>query len=202
VSAGHHIGTIMIGQSAIAISLNLVREKDATIEFILCTVWGNCNPFPPLRPLIFPTNTPLGAFDIISESFPHLSIILYRTHPTSHQFLVKIFRLSCITTFIGTIFETILTMYLFGSLWDRWTLAFKIVTPLLHILFASCQLWGSLNFWKMMRWQEGIVERERKAGEEEKIAEVRRITEREEGELDFGCRGAETEAGSENMKRV
>jgi hypothetical protein len=37
---GHHIGTIMIGQSAIAISLNLVREKDATIEFILCTVWG------------------------------------------------------------------------------------------------------------------------------------------------------------------
>jgi hypothetical protein len=40
VSVGHHIGTIMIGQSAIAISLNLVREKDATIEFILCTVWG------------------------------------------------------------------------------------------------------------------------------------------------------------------
>jgi len=40
VSVGHHIGTIMIGQSAIAISLNLVRERDATIEFILCTVWG------------------------------------------------------------------------------------------------------------------------------------------------------------------
>jgi hypothetical protein len=40
VSVVHHIGTIMIGQTAIAISLNLVREKDATIEFILCTVWG------------------------------------------------------------------------------------------------------------------------------------------------------------------
>jgi hypothetical protein len=40
VSVAHHIGTIMIGQTAIAISLNLVREKDATIEFILCTVWG------------------------------------------------------------------------------------------------------------------------------------------------------------------
>lgn len=40
VSVGHHIGTIIIGQAAIAISLNLVREKDATIEFILCTVWG------------------------------------------------------------------------------------------------------------------------------------------------------------------
>lgn len=40
VSVGHHIGTIIIGESAIAISLNLVKEKDATIEFILCTVWG------------------------------------------------------------------------------------------------------------------------------------------------------------------
>jgi hypothetical protein len=40
VSIAHHIGTIMIGQSAIAISLDLVRERDATIEFVLCTVWG------------------------------------------------------------------------------------------------------------------------------------------------------------------
>lgn len=40
ISIVHHIGTIMVGQSAIAISLNLVHEKDADIEFILCTVWG------------------------------------------------------------------------------------------------------------------------------------------------------------------
>jgi hypothetical protein len=40
ISVGHHIGTILIGESAIAISFNLVRERDATIEFILCTVWG------------------------------------------------------------------------------------------------------------------------------------------------------------------
>lgn len=40
VSVGHHVGTILIGQSAIAISLNLAKEKDATIEFILCTIWG------------------------------------------------------------------------------------------------------------------------------------------------------------------
>lgn len=40
VSVGHHVGTIMIGQAAIAISLDLVKERDATIEFTLCTVWG------------------------------------------------------------------------------------------------------------------------------------------------------------------
>jgi hypothetical protein len=43
VSVLHHVGTIMIGQSAIAISLDLTHEKDATIEFILCTVWGKLN---------------------------------------------------------------------------------------------------------------------------------------------------------------
>lgn len=40
ISTMHHIGTILVAQSAIAISLNLDREPDATVEFILCTVWG------------------------------------------------------------------------------------------------------------------------------------------------------------------
>jgi hypothetical protein len=46
VSVGHHIGTIMIGQSAIALSLKLMRERDATIEFILCTVWAKPSHIP------------------------------------------------------------------------------------------------------------------------------------------------------------
>ncbi|CZR64517.1 uncharacterized protein PAC_14415 [Phialocephala subalpina] len=139
VSVGHHIGTILIGQSAIAISLNLVRERDATIEFILCTVWG--------------------AFDIVSEFLPHVSIILYRVYPTSHKLLRKLFRIACITTLTGTTAETILTMYLFGSLWPRWTLAFQITTPMLHILFASTQLWGSWCFYKMYKKQEQLIAR-------------------------------------------
>lgn len=44
IAVFHHVGTIMVGQSAIAISLNLVREKDADIEFILCCVWGKFSP--------------------------------------------------------------------------------------------------------------------------------------------------------------
>ncbi|KAJ5716850.1 hypothetical protein N7488_002496 [Penicillium malachiteum] len=40
VTAAHHTGTILIGQSAIALSLRLEREPDADIEFIMCTVWG------------------------------------------------------------------------------------------------------------------------------------------------------------------
>ena len=40
ISTMHHLGTILVAEAAIAISLDLTRERDATIEFILCTVWG------------------------------------------------------------------------------------------------------------------------------------------------------------------
>lgn len=133
VSVGHHVGTIMIGQSAIAISLEIISEPDADIEFSLCLVWG--------------------AFDIISEFLPHVTIILYRVYPDSHAFLRKLFLAAMATTLTGTITETILTMYMFGSLWNRWTLAFKITTPMLHVLFAAAQLWGSWNFYCLYQRQ-------------------------------------------------
>ncbi|KAE8155300.1 hypothetical protein BDV25DRAFT_135047 [Aspergillus avenaceus] len=141
----HHIGTILIGQSAIAISLDLAREPDADIEFMLCTVWG--------------------AFDIIAEFFPHLAIILYRIFPKRHRFLKRVFLLSCITTVTGTTCETIVIMYLFGCLWDRWQIAFKIVTPLLHIAFSAAQVHGSIVLWKMYKRQQLFLKSESNAVE-------------------------------------
>ena len=38
VSVVHHIGSILVGQAAIVISIK--RDRDASIEFVLCTVWG------------------------------------------------------------------------------------------------------------------------------------------------------------------
>ncbi|EAW12436.1 uncharacterized protein ACLA_064070 [Aspergillus clavatus NRRL 1] len=133
----HHMGTILIGQSALAISLRLAREPDADIEFILCTVWG--------------------AFDIISEFFPHIAIIIYRVFPNRHHFLSRVFLLSCITTATGTTCETIVTMWLFGSLWDRWELSFKIATPLLHVAFSAAQIHGSVVFWRMYKRQRRLI---------------------------------------------
>jgi hypothetical protein len=78
-------------------------------------------------------------------------------YPNSHAFLAKIFRLAMVTTLIGTTAETILTMFLFGSLWHRWTIAFKVTTPMLHVLFASAQLWGSWNFYKMWQKQKRLM---------------------------------------------
>ncbi|KAJ5390855.1 uncharacterized protein N7496_001923 [Penicillium cataractarum] len=136
----HHIGTIIIGQSAIAISLRLAREPDADIEFILCTVWG--------------------AFDIVSEFFPHVAIVLYRIWPNRHKFLSTVFLLSCFTTAAGTTCETIVTMWLFGTLWNQWQIAFKVATPLLHIAFSAAQIHGSMVFWRMYKKQRKLLREE------------------------------------------
>jgi hypothetical protein len=40
VSVVHHVCTIAVGQAAIAINLPFATEKDGTIEFLLCCVWG------------------------------------------------------------------------------------------------------------------------------------------------------------------
>ena len=98
-----------------------------------------------------------GAFDIVCEMLPHIAMILYRVYPDSHLFLKRLFMFSCFTTFGGTIFETIVTMYLFGSLWDQWQIAFKIATPILHLAFCAAQLHGSRIFFIQWRKQARFV---------------------------------------------
>lgn len=61
------------------------------------------------------------------------------------------------TTLIGTITETAVAMYLFGQLFDRWDLSFKIATPLLHVAFSAAQLHGTRIFYKMWRKQERLL---------------------------------------------
>ncbi|KAF7343534.1 hypothetical protein MSAN_01973900 [Mycena sanguinolenta] len=141
ISVVHHMASILIAQAAITISITM--EKDSSIEFLLCTVWG--------------------AFDIISESLPHLTMILYRVYPDSHRFLATLFRAACFTTLSGTVAETIVVMYLFGQSWSRWTLPFKIATPILHVAFSAAQFHGTRIFYRMWRKQAAIVRGQQEA---------------------------------------
>ena len=165
VSVAHHIGSILVAQAAIAI--NIHRDPESSIEFILCTVWGKqvfhyAVSFLPLHHShCCATHPPIGAFDILAEFIPHVVLILYRVYPTSHLFLAKLFQVACITTFIGTISETILVMYMFGILWNRWPLSFKIVTPTLHLAFSAAQFHGTMIFYRLWQKQEQQLNMER-----------------------------------------
>ncbi|KAJ7580684.1 hypothetical protein C8J56DRAFT_960606 [Mycena floridula] len=135
ISIAHHIGTILIGQTAMILSLS-PREVDAVLEFLLCLVWG--------------------VFDIISEFYPHVAIVLYRLYPDNHRLLRKVFRVACFSTLFGTTTETVMIFVLFGSLWHKWTIEFKILTPILHCIFTAAQLHGSRVFWEMYKKEDRL----------------------------------------------
>lgn len=48
-------------------------------------------------------------------------------------------------------------MYLFGSLWSKWTLSLKIATPILHVVFSAAQIWGAIIFRRMWKNQERLI---------------------------------------------
>lgn len=63
----------------------------------------------------------------------------------------RIFLSVAIMEVIGTTLETIIVFWLFASLWDKWTLPFKVVTPILHVLFSCAQIWGAWVFWNLSK---------------------------------------------------
>jgi hypothetical protein len=61
---------------------------------------------------------------------------------------------------MGTVAETIMVFILFGESWSRWELSFKVVTPILHIVFTAAQLHGSRILLSMWRKEKRKLEQE------------------------------------------
>jgi hypothetical protein len=40
ISIAHHVGAILIAQSAVVLGLDLQDQKNASLEFLLCMIWG------------------------------------------------------------------------------------------------------------------------------------------------------------------
>jgi hypothetical protein len=137
IAVAHHVGAVLIGQSAVVLSLRLDRESNATMEFVLCLVWA--------------------AFDIVAELWINITFIIYRVFPENHHLLARVFLSTAIISSIGTLMETIIVMTLFGQAWDRWDLSFKVITPVLHILFTIAQIHAARILFVMWRKQKILI---------------------------------------------
>ncbi|KAK6007362.1 hypothetical protein QM012_004176 [Aureobasidium pullulans] len=138
ISAAHHIGAIIITQTATVLFHDPQHRQDAELEFILCLLWG--------------------IFDILAEFWPHAAVIIYRTWPKKHILLAEIFIATAILEIIGTVVETITVFSIFFSLWKEWTIEFKVLSPTLHLLFSCAQLWGARVFWLMSQQHRKAVD--------------------------------------------
>src|ERR1700761_4156633 len=131
-----------------------------------CALSGVCHPD------ILPTSIPppsekrlyaersvyqTGAFDIVAELWPHLTMIIYRLCPGRHVLMYRLFLGTSVAEVVGTVFETTIIFWLWGTLWNQWTLPFRVVTPILHALFSAAQLFGAWIFWKLAKKEKAII---------------------------------------------
>lgn len=90
-------------------------------------------------------------------------MILYRVYEGSFDFQYKMLMALTILELVGTTTETGIVMWLFGSLWDQWSISLKIVTPILHVLFSAAQLHGARIFYGMAKAEREKGRRQRRA---------------------------------------
>jgi hypothetical protein len=143
IAVSHHVGAIIIAQAAVVLSLRLDKEANATMEFVLCLVWA--------------------AFDVLAELWLNIAFILYRLHPENYGLLAYVFGSTCIVSIMGTVAETVMVMTLFGQSWDRWDLSFKVITPILHVLFTIAQLHAAKILYLMWIKQKELLAEEDRA---------------------------------------
>ncbi|KYK58887.1 hypothetical protein DCS_00014 [Drechmeria coniospora] len=143
IGCAHHVGAIVIAQTALAMNVNFDKEPDSIYELLLCFIWGTDHPSSPA----------FRAFDVVAELWPHVAMIVYRIHTPKHLLLARTFYATMALELVGTTVETAVVMWIFGSLWDRWSLSLKIATPILHTLFSAAQLWSARIFYKLAREQ-------------------------------------------------
>ncbi|KIW09218.1 uncharacterized protein PV09_00145 [Verruconis gallopava] len=145
IAMAHHIGAIVIAEVAVALSLEYKKQKDATIEYMLCLVWG--------------------AFDVLAEFWPNLAIILYRVKKDNHYLLSQVFFITAIITVLGTTAETVMIFVFLGSVWHRLSLDFKVATPILHVVFMAAQVHGSRILFSMYKRQKQALREQEKRKE-------------------------------------
>ncbi|KAH7242841.1 hypothetical protein B0J15DRAFT_404728 [Fusarium solani] len=131
ISIAHHLGLLIITQTALALFANLHEHRDATLEFYMCMVWGS--------------------FDVVAELPVFVSMIIWRVRRQDHRLLTFMAHGCFLWVVVAAIVETAATMYLLIRSWARWGLVWRTVTPLIFSLWIITQLYGASRFMRMAR---------------------------------------------------
>ncbi|KAJ7756305.1 hypothetical protein B0H16DRAFT_697043 [Mycena metata] len=130
ISAAHHIGLLIITQTALVLSVNYAgKYSDATIEFYMCIMWG--------------------AFDIAAEIPLHTAMVYWRVHRGDRRRLMHLAYGCYLWQASMSAAETVVTIYLLKSSWSRWVLTWRVVTPVVFTLWIATQIYGATLLLKM-----------------------------------------------------
>ncbi|UPL00493.1 hypothetical protein LCI18_011427 [Fusarium solani-melongenae] len=131
ISIAHHIGVLIVIQVALALFSDLKKHPEAIIEFYMCMVWGS--------------------FDVVVELPLYTFMIVWRVRNNNHRLLSRMSYACCVWVLLGATVETAVTIWLLQRSWDRWSLSFHIILPLVFSLWISTQLYGAGRIFGMAR---------------------------------------------------
>ncbi|CAI6092748.1 unnamed protein product [Clonostachys chloroleuca] len=136
ITIAHHIGLLIIVQTSLALFADIRRHPDATMEFFMCMVWG--------------------MFDLISEIPVLVSMIVWRVKSRNHVLRSRLAYFCCAWVVAAATAEVSVTVFLLQKSWPLWSLAFRVVTPIIFILWITTQLYGASRLFMMGR-SEGKI---------------------------------------------
>lgn len=151
----HHVATLIMGQTAIALTQSY--EDHGVYTYLLAMVWGKqrSQPIPPpARSLTIPST---GAFDVVTEFWPHMSIVVYRLQSGRHLLLKRLFLTTFIIQSVSIITQTGVVIWLLVTYWDKWLFGLKISSPILHTLFSLAQMHGAGITYKLYKKQKRLL---------------------------------------------
>jgi hypothetical protein len=178
ISIAHHVGLLIVIQTALALFGDLQKHPEAILEFYMCMVWGKCVSVvpctsPPLSSIqqqcilrtaqTWSTLLPkrrftadsscsvTGAFDVVIELPLYTFMIIWRVKSYDRRLLSRLAYICCVWVILGATTETAITIWLLNCSWSRWSLPFRILLPLVFSLWISTQLYGAFRIYGMAR---------------------------------------------------
>lgn len=78
-------------------------------------------------------------------------MIAWRVKANEHRLLSRMAYTCCIWVLLGATVETAVTIWLLNRSWQRWSLSFRVLLPLVFSLWISTQLYGASRILGMAR---------------------------------------------------
>ncbi|ORY87164.1 hypothetical protein BCR37DRAFT_146907 [Protomyces lactucae-debilis] len=92
-----------------------------------------------------------GFFEVFFETGPHVCMLMYTRDRGNSKKLKRSFLIIAIMSFTGTFLEQFAIFFLYAKHFKTWDWSIKILTPIIHVCFASAQIHGGRIFLSMSR---------------------------------------------------
>jgi hypothetical protein len=148
VSVLHHLGAVIVASVMVTRNVRWEVESSTSAYTVLIMTYGV---FPLAIHMIVVLMTKQGIFDLLAGLWPRPCMVVRTIWPEKHRLNMWLCYTATGLTILGTVGETIVTMYLFGINFKSWSIVVQVTTPIFHVVFVIAQGFSSRIMWDIGR---------------------------------------------------